>query len=1146
MKTAFFQPDIPIQPNDHKILGNVLPGSDALAISEIAEQNQNLTVVVTPDTRSAVRLSRVLSELSSQNVCLFPDWETLPYDTFSPHQEIISSRLSALFHLQNAKKGIFLLPISTLMQRLCPPQYLQHNVLLIKKGDRLVIDKMRLQLEAAGYRAVEQVLEHGEYAVRGALLDLFPMGSAVPFRLDFFDDEIDSIRTFDVDTQRTLDEISSINLLPAHEFPTDDKGIEFFRAQFRETFGEIRRDPEHIYQQISKGTLISGIEYWQPLFFSEMATLFDYLPEQTLFVDMENNQMQGERFYQDAKQRYEQRKVDPMRPLLSPEKLWLNVDEVNRRLKSYPRITFKAEKVRSSVRQKNLPVAALPELTIQSQQKEPLGQLRQFIEHFKGNVLFAVETEGRRETLLDLLSPLKLKPKQIQSLDQAENEKFGLLVSSLEQGFIIEQSLPVAIIGEANLLGERVQQRSRDKRKTINPDTLVRNLAELKIGQPVVHLDHGVGRYGGLVTLATGGIKAEYLLLNYANESKLYVPVTSLHLISRYVGGSDESAPLHKLGNEAWAKSRQKAAEKIRDVAAELLDVYAQREAKKGFAFKYDREEFQQFAATFPFEETYDQEMAINAVISDMCQPKAMDRLVCGDVGFGKTEVAMRAAFLAVMNHKQVAVLVPTTLLAQQHYENFKDRFANLPVNVEVLSRFKTAKEQKQILENLAEGKVDILIGTHKLIQSDVKFSDLGLLIIDEEHRFGVGQKEKIKQLRANIDILTLTATPIPRTLNMAMNGIRDLSIISTPPARRLSIKTFVRQNDDLVVREAILREILRGGQVYYLHNDVASIENTAEKLTALVPEARVIVGHGQMRERELERVMSDFYHQRYNVLVCSTIIETGIDVPTANTIIIERADHFGLAQLHQLRGRVGRSHHQAYAYLLTPPPKMMTKDAERRLDALENLDNLGAGFILATHDLEIRGAGELLGNEQSGQIESIGFSLYMELLDAAVKALKEGREPSLEELTQQQADIELRVPALLPDDYLGDVNMRLSFYKRIAAAESKSELDELKVELIDRFGLLPDATKNLLQIAELRLLVEPLKVVRIDAGTQGGFIEFSAKAQVNPDKFIQLIQKEPIVYRFDGPLKFKFMKDLSDNKVRLEFVVDLLKAIAS
>ena len=1144
MNTAFLPPDLPTEPNDHKILGNVLQGTDALAISEIAEQNAGLTVVVTPDTRSALRLSRVLAELSRLDVRLFPDWETLPYDTFSPHQEIISSRLSALFYLQQAKKGIFLLPIATLMQRLCPPQYLQHNVLLIKKGDRLVIDKMRLQLEMAGYRAVEQVLEHGEYAVRGSLLDLFPMGSAQPFRLDFFDDEIDSIRTFDVDTQRTLDEIQSVNLLPAHEFPTDDKGIEFFRAQFRETFGEIRRDPEHIYQQISKGTLISGIEYWQPLFFAEMATLFDYLPQQTLFIDMEGNQEQGERFYRDAAQRYEQRKADPMRPLLAPQKLWLNVDEVNRKLKSYPRISLKAEKVRSSVRQKNLPVTALPEVTIQSQQKEPLGQLRQFIEQFKGHILFSVETEGRRETLLDLLSPLKLKPKQIKSLAQAEQEKFSLWVSSLEQGFIIEQTPPLAIIGEANLLGERVQQRSRDKRKSVNPDTLVRNLAELKIGQPVVHLDHGVGRYGGLVTLDTGGIKAEYLLLNYANESKLYVPVTSLHLISRYVGGSDETAPLHKLGNEAWAKSRQKAAEKIRDVAAELLDVYAQRAAKKGFAFKYDREEFQQFAATFPFEETHDQKMAINAVLSDMCQPKAMDRLVCGDVGFGKTEVAMRAAFLAVMNHKQVAVLVPTTLLAQQHYENFKDRFANLPVNVEVLSRFKTAKEQKHILQNLSEGKVDILIGTHKLIQSDVKFSDLGLLIIDEEHRFGVGQKEKIKQLRANIDILTLTATPIPRTLNMAMNGIRDLSIISTPPARRLSIKTFVRQKDDLVIREAILREILRGGQVYYLHNDVASIENTAEQLAALVPEARIVVGHGQMRERELERVMTDFYHQRYNVLVCSTIIETGIDVPTANTIIIERADHFGLAQLHQLRGRVGRSHHQAYAYLLTPPPKMMTKDAERRLDALENLDNLGAGFILATHDLEIRGAGELLGNEQSGQIESIGFSLYMELLDAAVKALKEGREPSLDELTQQHADIELRIPALLPEDYLGDVNMRLSFYKRIAAAESKQELDELKVELIDRFGLLPEAAKNLLQIAELRLQVEPLKVLRIDAGTQGGFIEFAPSAKVDPEKFIQLIQKEPIVYRFDGPLKFKFIKDLTETNVRLAFVVELVKTL--
>ena len=1139
----YFNLDIPIQPQDHKIIGNVLAGADVLAIAEIAEQYSGLTVVVTPDTKSAVRLERVLTEFTCLPVTFFPDWETLPYDNFSPHQNITSARLSALFYLQNVKQGILILAISTLMQRLCPPDFLQQNVLLIKKGDNLLIDKLRLQLENAGYRAVEQVLEHGEYAVRGALLDLFPMGSAVPFRLDFFDDEIDSIRIFDVDTQRTQTEIEAIDLLPAHEFPTDNKGIEFFRAQFRETFGEIRRDPEHIYQQISKGTLAAGIEYWQPLFFNQMASLFSYLPTHTLFVELEQLQEQGARFYQDAQQRFESRRIDPMRPLLPPDQLWLSLEEVNRQLKYYPRLSLKTEKVRTSVRQKNLPLQALPQLTIQSQQKEPLQLLRQFIEQFSGNLLFSVETEGRRETLLDLLQPLKLKPKQVAQFSAAK-EKINLLVSRLDRGFILEQDVPLAVICETELLGERVQQRTRDKRKSVNPDTLIRNLAELKIGQPVVHLEHGVGRYGGLITLENAGVAAEYLLLNYANQAKLYVPVASLHLISRYVGGSDETAPLHKLGSDAWVKARHKAAEKIRDVAAELLDVYAQREAKKGFAFQYDRDEFRQFSATFPFEETQDQEMAINAVIADMCQPKAMDRLVCGDVGFGKTEVAMRAAFLAVMNHKQVAVLVPTTLLAQQHYDNFKDRFANLPVNVEVLSRFKTSKEQKQILQNLAEGKVDILIGTHKLIQSDVKFHDLGLLIIDEEHRFGVRQKEKIKQLRANIDILTLTATPIPRTLNMAMNGIRDLSIISTPPARRLSIKTFVRQAEDNVVREAILREILRGGQVYYLHNDVASIENCAEKLTALVPEARITIGHGQMRERDLERVMSDFYHQRFNVLVCSTIIETGIDVPTANTIIIERADHFGLAQLHQLRGRVGRSHHQAYAYLLTPHPKAMTKDALKRLEALESLDNLGAGFMLATHDLEIRGAGELLGDEQSGQIESIGFALYMELLESAVNALKDGREPSLDELTQQQVEIDLRLPALLPEDYLGDVNMRLSFYKRIAGVSHKHQLDELKVELIDRFGLLPEAAKNLMRIAELRLAAKALKITKIDVTLQGGFIEFAVNADLDPMKFITLIQQQPTVFKFDGPTKFRFNVPLNEHKVRLEFVENLLKQL--
>lgn len=810
---SYFNLNIPTQAKDHKILANVIASSEALVITEIAQRYKGLTVVVTDEVKSAVHLEKVLRELSDCQVTLFPDWETLPYDSFSPHQEIISARLSALFHLQQSKQGVFIVPITTLMQLVCPPEFLQHNVLLIKRGDTLVIDKLRLQLENAGYRAVEQVLEHGEYAVRGALLDLFPMGSDEPFRLDFFDDEIDSIRTFDVDSQRTLKEINAINLLPAREFPSDSKGIEFFRGKFRSTFSEIRRDPEHIYQQISKGTWVSGIEYWQPLFFDRMATLFEYLPADTLFVNYEHNQTQAERFYQDICKRYESYRVDPMRPLLEPNQLWINIQQIQSLLKNYPVINLRAEKiVRQSIKQKNLPVSPLPDVALQSQQKEPLKALRQFIEQFEGNIIFVVESEGRRETLLDLLSPLKLKPKQLQQLTASET-KCGLFIASLEKGFILHaDENDLAIICETDLLGERVQQRTRDKRKIVNPDTLIRHLAELKIGQPVVHLDHGVGRYGGLVTLKNSGINAEFLLLEYANQSKLYVPVTSLHLISRYVGGSDENAPLHKLGSDAWVRTRQKAAEKIRDVAAELLDVYSQREVQKGFAFHYDRDEFSQFVATFPFEETADQKMAINAVISDMCQAKAMDRLVCGDVGFGKTEVAMRAAFLAVMNHKQVAVLVPTTLLAQQHYENFKDRFANLPVNVEVLSRFKTAKEQKQILQNVIDGKVDILIGTHKLIQNDVKFSDLGLLIIDEEHRFGVRQKEKIKQLRANIDILTLTATPIPRTLNMAMNGIRDLSIISTPPARRLSIKTFVRQTDDLIIREAILREIFMRG----------------------------------------------------------------------------------------------------------------------------------------------------------------------------------------------------------------------------------------------------------------------------------------------------------------------------------------------
>ncbi|EAM9499972.1 transcription-repair coupling factor, partial [Salmonella enterica] len=791
----------------------------------------------------------------------------------------------------------------------------------------------------------------------------------------------------------------------------------------------------------------------------------------------------------------------------------------------------------------NLGFQKLPDLAIQAQQKAPLDALRKFLESFSGPVIFSVESEGRREALGELLARIKIAPKRILRLDEAQDAGRYLMIGAAEHGFIDTQR-NLALICESDLLGERVARRRLDSRRTINPDTLIRNLAELHVGQPVVHLEHGVGRYAGMTTLEAGGIKGEYLMLTYANDAKLYVPVSSLHLISRYAGGAEESAPLHKLGGDAWSRARQKAAEKVRDVAAELLDIYAQRAAKEGFAFKHDREQYQLFCDSFPFETTPDQAQAINAVLSDMCQPLAMDRLVCGDVGFGKTEVAMRAAFLAVENHKQVAVLVPTTLLAQQHYDNFRDRFANWPVRIEMLSRFRSAKEQTQILAEAAEGKIDILIGTHKLLQSDVKLHDLGLLIVDEEHRFGVRHKERIKAMRADVDILTLTATPIPRTLNMAMSGMRDLSIIATPPARRLAVKTFVREYDSLIVREAILREILRGGQVYYLYNDVENIQKAAERLAELVPEARIAIGHGQMRERELERVMNDFHHQRFNVLVCTTIIETGIDIPTANTIIIERADHFGLAQLHQLRGRVGRSHHQAYAWLLTPHPKAMTTDAQKRLEAIASLEDLGAGFALATHDLEIRGAGELLGEEQSGSMETIGFSLYMELLENAVDALKAGREPSLEDLTSQQTEVELRMPSLLPDDFIPDVNTRLSFYKRIASAKNENELEEIKVELIDRFGLLPDPARNLLDIARLRQQAQKLGIRKLEGNEKGGTIEFAEKNHVDPAWLIGLLQKQPQHFRLDGPTRLKFIQDLSERKTRIDWVRQFMQQL--
>ncbi|WP_225084999.1 transcription-repair coupling factor [Pectobacterium colocasium] len=1135
---------LPSKAGEQRLLGQLTGAACAVECAEIIERHAGLVVLIAPDMQNALRLRDEIQQFTDQHVTTLPDWETLPYDSFSPHQEIISTRLSTLYQLPNMTRGVLILPVNTLMQRVCPHSFLHGHALVLKKGQRLSRDKLRSQLEQAGYRSVDQVMEHGEYATRGALLDLFPMGSEEPYRIDFFDDEIDSLRLFDVDTQRTLNEVPHINLLPAHEFPTDKAAIELFRSQWREQF-EVRRDAEHLYQQVSKGVWPAGIEYWQPLFFGEpLPSLFSYFPDNTLIVNTGNIEQSAERFWLDIQQRFESRRVDPMRPLLPSDSLWLRVDGLFTELKAWPRVQLRTDTLPEKAANVNLAYLPLPELAIQHQQKSPLDALRRFIEQSDGQVIFSVESEGRRETLQELLARIKLNPTLISTLEQAQERGTYLIIGASEHGFI-DTLRQRALICESDLLGERVSRRRQDNRRTINTDTLIRNLAELRPGQPVVHLEHGVGRYAGLTTLEAGGIKAEYLILTYSGEDKLYVPVSSLHLISRYAGGADENAPLHKLGGDAWSRARQKAAERVRDVAAELLDVYAQRAAKSGFAFKHDKTQYQLFCESFPFETTPDQAQAINAVLSDMCQPLAMDRLVCGDVGFGKTEVAMRAAFLAVENHKQVAVLVPTTLLAQQHFDNFRDRFANWPVKIEMISRFRSAREQTQVLEETQEGKVDILIGTHKLLQSDVRWRDLGLLIVDEEHRFGVRHKERIKAMRANVDILTLTATPIPRTLNMAMSGMRDLSIIATPPARRLAVKTFVREYDNLVVREAILREILRGGQVYYLYNDVENIEKATQRLAELVPEARIAIGHGQMRERELERVMNDFHHQRFNVLVCTTIIETGIDIPSANTIIIERADHFGLAQLHQLRGRVGRSHHQAYAYLLTPNPKAMSTDAQKRLEAIASLEDLGAGFALATHDLEIRGAGELLGEDQSGQMTSVGFSLYMELLESAVDALKAGREPSLEDLINSQTDVELRLPALLPDDFIPDVNTRLSLYKRIASAKTADELDELKVELIDRFGLLPDASRYLLQIAALRQQAQALGIRRIEGNEKGGFIEFSEQNRVDPSHLIGLLQRDPGTYRLDGPTRLKFMKDLSDRPKRIEFIGSLLGNMA-
>ncbi|WP_257287548.1 transcription-repair coupling factor [Endozoicomonas sp. SESOKO2] len=1147
LNSSSFQ--LPETPGHKTFWGQLSQSTSSFAIASAARLTRRPLLVITPDSAQANALEEELSfflkDDQSTRILHFPDWEILPYDAFSPHQDIISQRLKTLYRLPRSEKTLLIISVSTLLHRLCPRDYLESNCLVLKRGETFLIAEKRQQLEQAGYRCVDTVYEHGEFAIRGSLMDIFPMGSDTPYRIDLFDDEIDTLRIFDPESQRSINQVDHIELLPGHEFPMDKTSRDRFRSLFREAFDVDHRECP-VYQDIGQGLASPGIEYYLPLFFEQTATLFDHLSSETTIIQYQGVQEAIEQFWQDLTERYENRKVDPNRPLLPPVKVLMPSEEINRALKQYPRIVLSDQIVDSSDGF-NLNHQPLPELTLNARADHPLQPLEDLIESGP-RILLVAESAGRREVLLEMLAQSDIRPNTFNSWSTflSRKETLGITEGTLASGFFLND-LNIALIPESLLLGQRVMQRRRRKGETeTDTDQTIRNLTELREGAPVVHIDHGVGRYRGLDTLSVDGQETEFLTLEYASEAKLYIPVASLHLIARYTGTDDEHAPLHRLGSEQWTKARRKAAEKARDAAAELLDIYARREARKGFAFSAPDQQYHAFSAGFPFEETPDQQQAIVNVIKDMSKGKPMDRLVCGDVGFGKTEVAMRAAFLAVQSGKQVAILVPTTLLAQQHYESFRDRFADWAVEIDVASRFKSAKQVQALKEKVTEGKLDIIIGTHKLIQGDFKFKNLGLLIIDEEHRFGVRHKEMLKSMRSEVDILTLTATPIPRTLNMAMSGIRDLSIIATPPARRLSVKTFVRQSDKLLVKEAILRELLRGGQVYYLHNEVSSIDKAASDLQELIPEARIAVGHGQMRERELEQVMSDFYHKRHNILVCTTIIETGIDIPNANTIIIHRSDKFGLAQLHQLRGRVGRSHHQAYAYLLTPAPKSMTRDALKRLEAIAEAQDLGAGFMLASNDLEIRGAGELLGEDQSGQIQNVGFTLYTEMLEKAVEAIRNGETPDLDKPLHQGSDVNLRLPALLPEDYIHDVHNRLILYKRIAAASNGEDLKNLQVELIDRFGLLPDQAKNLFRQTRLRLKAEKMGIIKIDAGAGSARIEFNSQPAIDPVAIIQLIQSEPHLYRLEGSSVLKYSGPMEKAEARFKLLEQLLDRLAT
>ena len=1130
--------------------------ADALLLAELGLREKAAgrpVAIITADANDAQRLLDELPFFAPGLRCaLFPDWETLPYDSFSPHQDLISERLATLWRIQQRDQeqgaDVVIVPATTALYRLAPPAFMAGYTFEFKVRQKLDEAKFKAQLTLAGYQHVTQVVSPGEYAVRGGLIDLFPMGSLVPYRVDLFDDEIDSIRTFDPDSQRSLYPVPEVRLLPGREFPMDEAARTRFRKRWREL---LEGDPtkSRIYKDIGNGVATAGIEYYLPLFFEQTATVFDYLGADATLVLHGDLEPAFQRFWQDTRERYRLVQSDPDRPALPPETLFLDAEGFYAVAKPHMQLALRpgSQDVEHSAW-----IQALPDLGAQRGADDPLAKLHAHIRSSADRVLLLAESDGRRESLLDFLRASQLSPPAFDSLAefQASDEKVGIATAALASGFAwIEGG--IAFVTETELFAAGPTTRRRRKQEQVSDvEALIKDLSELNVGDPVVHSAHGIGRYRGLINMDLGEKNAdgspalqEFLHLEYANDATLYVPVSQLQLISRYTGVSADEAPLHRLGSGQWEKAKRRAAEQVRDAAAELLNIYARRAAREGHAFRYSPHDYETFANDFGFEETADQNAAIHAVIQDMISPQPMDRLVCGDVGFGKTEVALRAAFVAVTGGKQVAFLAPTTLLAEQHYQTLVDRFAKWPVKIAEMSRFRTTKEVNAALKGVADGTVDIVVGTHKLLSEKTQFKNLGLLIIDEEHRFGVRHKEQMKALRAEVDVLTLTATPIPRTLGMALEGLRDLSVIATAPQRRLAIKTFVRSESKGVIREAVLRELKRGGQVYFLHNEVDTIENRKQMLEEILPEARIGIAHGQMPERELERVMRDFVAQRFNLLLCSTIIETGIDVPTANTIIMARADKFGLAQLHQLRGRVGRSHHQAYAYLLVPDIEGLTKQAQQRLDAIQQMEELGSGFYLAMHDLEIRGAGEVLGENQSGNMLEVGFQLYNEMLSEAVESLKAGREPDLLNPLNVTTDINLHAPALLPDDYCGDVHLRLSFYKKLATAKTAEQVDRLLEEIVDRFGKLPAQAQTLIDVHRLRVLSQPYGVQKVDATPGVILITFRPNPPIDPMKIIELVQKNRHV-KLAGNDKLRIERALAEPKDRAQLVRDILRSL--